>query len=165
MPLYFIYVPFLEYNLLLCYELQERWKKISVKNSKDVQGKWWESLEISWASMVVVFILLRGLVSFVGNFQAIYFGRKYQWCHWSSRENGDLKALVGYGNQMLQMFSPILFFVWLAKWRICWKWGLVRHFVVVVTNELPHSCPVGSWEEIKSDMIHWSPLSLCCNLK
>ncbi len=126
MPLCLISISFLKYNLLLCYELQEGCKKFSVRSPRHVQGKWWESLEISWVGMVAVFILFQGLVSYVGNFQAIYFGWEYQWCHWSFEENGNLRAFVCYEDQMLRMSSPVLFFVQLAKGGIWKKWGLVN---------------------------------------
>jgi hypothetical protein len=125
MSLCLISEPFLKYNFLLCSELQEGCKKFTIRNPRHVQRKWWENLEISWVGMVAIFILLQGLASYVGNFQAIYFGWEYRWCHWSCGENGDLRAFMCYGDQMLQMSSPVLFSIQLAKGGTCWKWGLV----------------------------------------
>jgi hypothetical protein len=41
MPLCWIFVPSMEYNFLLCYELQEGCRKFKVRSPWPVQGKWW----------------------------------------------------------------------------------------------------------------------------
>jgi hypothetical protein len=106
MPLCLISELFLKYNFLLCSELQEGCKKLTIRNPRHVRRKWWENLEISWVGMVAIFILLQGLVTYVGNFRAIYFGWEDQWCHWSSGENGDLRAFVCYEIKCCKCLVP-----------------------------------------------------------
>jgi hypothetical protein len=64
------------------------------------------------------------------------------------------------------MFNFAFFFIQLSNKGFDGNGESVNHDVVVVaTNELSHSCLVGSKEEIKNDMIPWSPLYFCCILK
>jgi hypothetical protein len=92
---------------------------------------------------MTIFILLQGLVDFMGKCQTIYFGWKYQWCHWSFGENGKLKAFVGYGKQMLQcLISHFALFNFQIK-GYDGNGELISH-IVVATNELSHSCLIGS---------------------
>jgi hypothetical protein len=79
--------------------------------------------------------------------------------------SGELRAIVCCGEQLL--WCLISYFS-LYNFQREGSNGIgvsINHLCCCVRNELPYSCLVGFWKEIKSDLIPWSPMSLCCILK
>jgi hypothetical protein len=59
-----------------------------------------------------------------------------------SKENGNLRTLVGYGKQILQCLVLCSFLFNFQREVSDGNWVLVSNCVFVVENELPHSCLV-----------------------
>ncbi len=129
----------------------------NVRSPRPIQGKCWWNLKISWAVMVAMFILSWGFMNLKVIVRQSIFGNECRWCHWSSKENGNLWALMGYGKQMLQYpisCSSLFNF----QWELYDGNGVsIKNWVFIVENELPHPWIVGSWKEIMSDLIPWNP--------
>ncbi len=107
--------------------------------------------------MVAIFILLWGFENFKGDYQTIHSGKDCQWCH---RALGEMEIYGHYWvmeNKCCNIQSCALFYS-TSKWEVYDGNGVsIKNWVFVVVNELPHSWPLGSWKEIMSDLIPWSP--------